>query len=147
MRYLSSLLVMFVVLSPSVRANPLGRIGHWISHHKVELSADAVMALALTLDDHSTLQAEHRCPTCTERNPFLHGHPSARDMNVAAAIELPVLFGVTRLGAWAGSDSDSPVERNLFLIFPSVISFGHFYAASLNGRVGHTCPAASAGCK
>jgi hypothetical protein len=49
----------------------------WANRHKLLIITSAVMFAASAADAQTSIDAEKRCPACTETNPFVGSHPSS----------------------------------------------------------------------
>jgi hypothetical protein len=79
------LVVCLLVLGPiQCEAQPFGKMGHYLAHHKELILADAVVIAAWSVDAASTEHDLHICPGCVETNPLLNAHPSTRDVWLVA---------------------------------------------------------------
>lgn len=71
-----------VLFSVPAQAMPrfVKSIGHAINTHKLLIAEVATVEAAAIADDHETISALQRCPSCAEWNPLLPNHPSRAEV-------------------------------------------------------------------
>jgi hypothetical protein len=67
---------------------------------------DAIIISASVADAVSTVNVEHNCPTCVERNPIVGPHPAARVVWTCG-------IGIAKAEVLVGRFSPDPADRDL----------------------------------
>lgn len=112
----------FLLLSFPVSAGPFHfkkphPIG-FVKHHKLLLVTSALYLASDFADTETTIQAQRRCPTCSEGSPLFGAHPSpARLWGESAAFEAGYIwfnwFGTKDTGLTGAKDfSETDKEQN-----------------------------------
>jgi hypothetical protein len=106
----------------------------WANRHKLLIASSAVMFAASALDAQTSIDAQKRCPMCSEANPFVGPHPSAPAF---WSFVVAGNSGVTLLD-WRLLKRNRRVDKSFIVTITGIAASLHAYAAYHNTTLGAT---------